>query len=343
MMKMRFPLMAAVTGVLLGSTGSALWFHHCFRPENSGKIHTRQFPVMGTLGRITIYGMEAQKASEAMEEAQKVFYHVQKLCSVFDRESPLSRINESAAEKPVTCPEELFTLLEECSAGYILSGGAFDAAIRPLMLLWGFYRKRNTLPSEKELEKTLAVTGWNKVVLDRKARTVFFRKKGISLDLGGVAKGYALDQAAAVLQKTGVKKFVLDLGGNLLCRNENESDAPFRIGIRSPEKPGKISETIFLRNGAVATSGSYERYVIIGGKRYSHIMDPRTGKPVEETRSVTVMTRRGIDSDIFSTAIFVLGKVPPGLPPGTKVWFTGGTVERGRVKHRRTGGTVEWL
>ena len=313
----------AVIGILTGFILSAFYFHSRFKPGGAESVHFRQFPVMGTLGRITLYGMDTQKASEAMEDAQKVFYHIEKLCSLFDRESPLSRINASAAEKPVECPEELFALLEECSGGYILSKGAFDAAIRPLMLLWGFYRKRNSLPGGKELEETLAVTGWDNVILDRKTRTVFFRKKGIGLDLGGIAKGYALDRAAIVLQKKGVKKFVLDLGGNLLCRNENEKDLPFRIGIRSPRDPGKIVKTFSLRNGAVATSGSYQRYVTIGGKRYSHIMDPRTGKPVEGTGSVTVMTRRGIDSDILSTAIFVSGKVPSNLPPGTKVWFSG--------------------
>ncbi|MBO5725326.1 MAG: FAD:protein FMN transferase [Lentisphaeria bacterium] len=324
-MKKNSPITILLCSLLsAGVVTSALFLHYFFRMKKNiaaERIHSRQFPVMGTAGKITLYNVEESDVVRVMDGVQEIFYHVEKLCSIFNPESALYRINASAEKKAIPCPEELFTLLEECSYFHKISSGAFDVSIRPLMLLWGFYRKRNTLPDEKALRETLDVTGFDKVVLDRKNHTVSFRKKGVSLDLGGIAKGYALDLGAAFLRKEGVKKFVLDLGGNLFCFNENTADEPFRIGIRSPENPHRIVKTIFLRNGAIATSGDYERYVWIGGKRYTHIMDPRTGKPVSGIHGVTVLTPRGLDSDVYSTMIFVLGKVPAEIPPGTKVWI----------------------
>lgn len=305
--------------------GSAVLLHQYFFRDRISRtaspVHTRRFPVMGTIGEITLYGMEAEKAFEIMDEVQKKIYHVEKICSIFNSDSPLSRINAAAAEKAVPCPEELFTLLERCGMYHRISSGAFDVTVRSLMILWGFYRKRKTLPDPMQIRKALEVTGFDKVILDQKTKTVSFRRKGVSLDLGGIAKGYALDLAAELLHKKGVRKFVLNLGGNLLCRNRDLTDTPFRIGIRHEKDPRKVRREILLHNGAIATSGDYERFVVIHGKRYSHIMDPRTGKVVTGIHSVTVLTQHGIDSDAYSTMIFVLGKKPEKLPPGTKVWI----------------------
>lgn len=320
-MKKSLLICLIVSAVFLLLVAGMVLHSRSFPEKNSSGSYTRQFPVMGTLGEITLFDMDRESAVSLMDEAQEKIYQVEKLCSIFKKDSPLSRINASAAEKPVPCPEELFTLLEKCAFYYRISSGAFDVTVRPLMILWGFYRKRNTLPDPQQIRQALSITGFDKVILDRKTKSVSFRKKGVSVDLGGIAKGYALDLAAEHLRKKGVRKFVLNLGGNILCRNENLSDPPFRIGIRHEKDPRSIRKKILLHNGAIATSGDYERFTMINGKRCSHIMDPRTGKFVEGIHSVTVMTRYGIDSDAYSTMIFVLGKKPENLPVGTRVWI----------------------
>ena len=196
-----------------------------------------------------------------------------------------------------------------CAADHYwkFSSGAYDPTVSALMQLWGFRSKRQTVPSEAEISDTLKKVGWKKVKLDRKKHSVRFLTEGLRLDFGGIAKGFALDKTREVLLRAGIRHAVLDFGGNIGTVSE-EKHTPFRIGIRDPEMTGHLIGTLEMRNQCAATSGSYERYVLIGGKEYSHIMDPRTGKPVTGMLSVTVVTPRGTDSDALSTAIFVNGE-----------------------------------
>ena len=267
----------------------------------------RTFPMMGTVGRITIWSDREDLPEAALNEAQKVIGEIETVCNIFNPDSELSRLNRTAYEKEFGCSPLLWEMLCAADHYYKFSSGAFDPTVKPLMQLWGFRGKRKTLPAEAEIAGTLKKVGWDKVKLDPEKHSVRFLADGVGIDFGGIAKGFALDKAKAVLQKLGIMRAVLDFGGNIGCIIP-EKHEPFRIGIRNPEAADQLVDAVTMRNQCAATSGSYERYVIIGGEQYSHIMDPRTGKPVSGMLSVTIVTPRGADSDALSTAIFVKGE-----------------------------------
>ena len=267
----------------------------------------RTFPMMGTVGRITLYSDRENQTEPALDQAQKKIAEIEKICNIFDPESELSRLNRSAARQEFSCSPLLWEMLCAADHYFKFSGGCYDPTVQPLMQLWGFRSKRKSLPSAAEIAGALKKVGWDKVKLDPEKRTVRFLADGIGIDFGGIAKGFALDKVKEILQRHGIRLAVLDFGGNIGCIMPEKHD-PCRIGIQDPEIPGELVHTVEMRSRCAATSGSYERFVIINGKQYSHIMDPRTGKPVSGMLSVTVVTPRGTDSDALSTAIFVKGE-----------------------------------
>ena len=275
--------------------------------SNSQKTE-RKFPVMGTFAQTVIYGKPelTEKASNAVREE---FTLIEKTCNIFDPESEIYRLNKTAYNKAFKCSPLLWNMFNSSRRAYDLSGGAFDVSARPLMQLWGFYRKRgDTLPTVEEVKKAQSITGLNKVVFDNKNHTVKFTVPDMSIDFGGIAKGIAVQIAAQKIKAMGVKHGVIDLGGNMYCLGRPPAPKKFyTIGIRDPLAKNKICARLSLRNQAVATSGNYERNVSIKGRHYTHIMNPKTGRPVEDMLSVSVLTANAGDADFLSTAIFIRG------------------------------------
>jgi thiamine biosynthesis lipoprotein len=192
--------------------------------------------------------------------------------------------------------------------GYDISEGYFDVTSGPLMKLWGFHRKRESLPTDEELNLTLKRVGLENVLFDEENRSVRFAREGMVIDFGGIAKGYALDRCKSIVEKYSIKSGIIDLGGNVYClKVPPENRSFYNVGIRKPRGYG-LDDVVKIKDQFVATSGDYERFVIIDGKRITHIVNPKTGKPVENVASVSVVTAEGVDSDIFSTAIFVGGE-----------------------------------
>jgi len=181
--------------------------------------------------------------------------------------------------------------------------GAFDPTVLPLLRAWGLQGGAPREPDAHELARTLAVTGARHVRVDTVAGTIGFAREGVALDLGGIAKGYALDVAQKAMLESGATAGVLDLGGNLLVFGHGERQA----AIVAPDDPESVVGEIAVGNGAVATSGQYERFVEVAGRRRGHILDPRTGAPVAREGSVTVVAPTGLEADALSTALFVLG------------------------------------
>ena len=266
----------------------------------------RTFPMMGTVGRITLYSDQVDLSEKAMDQAQKMIGAIEKVCNIFHPESELSRLNRTAYGREFSCSPLLWEMLCAADHHYKLSGGVYDPTVQPLMSLWGFRRKRKTLPDTEEIKAAMKKVGWSKVRLNPEKQTVRFLEPGVGIDLGGIAKGFALDKVKIILIENGIRRAVLDFGGNIGCLTPDRQD-PFRIGIRNPENPGELLESVKVCNQCVATSGNYERYVVIDGKQYTHIMDPRSGVPVAGMLSVTVVTPGGTDSDAVSTAVFVAG------------------------------------
>ena len=283
-----------------------------FFPDDPPLREVRTFPVMGTVARLDFYGNSNALLEQAADEAQQEFRRLEAMCSIYDPESELSCLNRSAFQRPFHCSEDLWEILQYARKYYTLSDGAFDVTIKPLMKLWGFHRKRSTLPEQKEIEEAKKLVGLDKVVFHDSDRTVRFSVEGIGIDLGGIAKGYALDKAGKKVMLLGVNTGILDLGGNLFCLPNpppgKKRDA-YRIGIRNPLNKNQIMTVVSMRGAAIATSGDYERYVVIDGRHYTHIMDAKTGCPVSNMLSVSVIAPKGVDSDALSTSIFLKGAV----------------------------------
>ena len=298
------------------------------------------FTSMSTSASARLYTDEKRYDFEpAFETIRTEFRNVESLCNFFDPGSELSRLNRTAAEKPFVCSDDLWFLLTQARDYTKKTGGAFDVSISPLMEVWGFYRKEGRLPPESALVSALERTGMDKVRFDEKEKSVFFTVPGMALNLGGIAKGYALDRALAALRKKHpeIKAGFLDLGGNVLSFG-----AAFQAAVRDPFSPGKICAQIPMDGTrAVATSGAYERFVTIGGRRYGHILDPRTGRPVERCFSATVVAPTGLESDVLSTAFFVAGENLAESFPGIEVLLLRpGKADPGRLDYFQQG--AEW-
>jgi thiamine biosynthesis lipoprotein len=275
--------------------------------SNSQKTE-RRFPIMGTFAHTVIYG-KPELTEKASDKVREIFTLIEKTCNIFDPESEISRLNKTAAAKAFKCSPLLWNIFNSSRRAYDISGGSFDVSARPLMLLWGFYRKRgDTLPGAKEVKEAQSKTGLNKIIFDNKNHTVKFTVAGMSIDLGGIAKGIAVQVAAQKVKEMGIKHGVIDLGGNMYCLGRPPAPKKFyTIGIRDPLAKNKICGKLFLHNQAVATSGNYERYVTIKGRHYTHIMNPKTGRPVEDMLSVSVLASDAGDADFLSTTIFING------------------------------------
>jgi len=283
------------------------------------------FGTMGTRAECTFYVTDPKLAPAAFSAVRGEFDRVTRVCSLYDPDSELSRLNREAGKGFFVCSELLWEILVEARRAHHASNGAFDITVKPLMDLWGFYRKRRQLPAAAEIAATLRRVGMDKVEWDDARHAVRFKVPGMALDLGGVAKGYALDLAAAAVLKLGVKSGIIDLGGNLyLLPEPPPGKTCYRIGIRSPSGEGDSGTVLELPGGcAVSTSGSYERFVELEGRRYGHVVDPATGEAPYLNRSATAVAPTGVESDWLSSAAFLRGEelVPQleRLVPGAKI------------------------
>jgi thiamine biosynthesis lipoprotein len=214
-------------------------------------------------------------------------------------------LNATAAEREFICSEAMWCLIKRARQAYIESSGNFDITVKPLMDLWGFYRKRGEQsPSEEEINAVLKKVGFDKLILNDSKRSIKFSVPGMALDMGGIAKGYAADLAMAAIARCGISSGVVDIGGNLrFLPAPPPGSKHYRVAIRDPHDPGKtLPQTLEVKPGmAVATSGDYERFVIFNGKRYGHIISPKTGIPGQNI-AVTVITDTALDADVFSTS-----------------------------------------
>lgn len=243
-----------------------------------------------------------------MQAAYEQVAAIDSTCNIYDPESEISKLNATAYQKPFKCSDLLWEVLEKSRYFYHLTDGAFDISAGPLMKLWGFHRKRKTLPDAKEIAEVKKLVGLDKVVFNKKEKTIKFLKKGIKLDLGGIAKGFAVAKAAEAAKKCGVKSGLINLAGNAYCfPNPPPGKNDYLIGVRHPRDKTSLCGTVNLLDKSVATSGDYERYVIIDGKKFAHIMDPATGKPIQHMLAVTVVTPDATDADALSTGIFIKG------------------------------------
>jgi FAD:protein FMN transferase len=269
--------------------------------------------LMDTLVSIKVYGNDSDQLRHAVTDAYAEMHRIADLSDHFPRPgtaafaaSDICRINEQAGIKPVRVHRDILEMLELSRKFHDLSGGAFDVTIGPVMDLWGFGGDKPHVPPARKLAGALKLVDNSQLVLNEREQTVFLRKKGMKLDLGAVAKGYATEKALQVLKRDGIRQALIDAGGNIRVLGRNTRNAPWRIGVKDPRKSGAMVAVLSLENSSAVTSGDYYRYFETGGKRYHHILDPRTGYPAAEDMSVTAITEDAGLADVLSTAFFVL-------------------------------------
>ncbi|HUG90505.1 MAG TPA: FAD:protein FMN transferase [Planctomycetaceae bacterium] len=264
---------------------------------------------MGVPFRITLYSSDEAVANNAARAAFARVKELNLLLSDYEPDSELMQLcRRSAPARPVEVSPELFFVLERAVALSKASDGAFDVTVGPIVQLWREARHSRTLPDPEQLAAARSRVGWRSVRLDRERRTVELLKPDMRLDLGGIAKGYAADEALRVLNEHGVTRALIAAAGDIVAGDPPPDRDGWRIGIAPLDSPeGPPSRYLRLENAAVSTSGDAFQYVEIEGVRYSHIVDPRTGLGLTTRSSVTVVARDGITADSLASAASVLG------------------------------------
>jgi len=261
---------------------------------------------MGTFASIIVPAEDSSLLPGLADEARMTLENLESRFSVYRTDSDISRINAAAGEHPVPVAPETAQLLEKCAFYSRKSDGAFDATIGPALALWRESSRKSTMPSPGEIRAAAALVDYRLLAVEGNA--AMLQKKGMSADLGGIAKGFAVDVCLNRLQESGVRNVMVDLGGNMRCLGSPDGSRQWLIGVRHPFDRSRIIGRLSLASGAaVATSGNYERFVEIQGRKFGHILDPRSGLPADEMASVTVTARSACEADALSTAIFVLG------------------------------------
>mgnify|MGYP001568150592 CR=1 FL=1 len=293
-----------VLAALLGATRSG-WAEE---PVAVARVIARNHSAMGTLVTLTAWTTDEPAAIAAFGEAFAEIDRIESVMTTWRADSEVSRINAAAGGKPVAVSTEVIEVLEKAAWASRLSGGAFDVTIGAFAGVWKFDEDRDgTIPDPALVAARKKLLGWRDVEVEPHAKTVRLRRPGQRIGLGGIAKGYAVDKAAAVLHRRGVESFVIKAGGDLFVSGRR-GDRPWRVGIRDPRGP-EDSYFAFaeVEDRTFSTSGDYERYVIKDGKRYHHILDPATGYPAWRTRSVTVLAKDALTADSLSKGLFILG------------------------------------
>lgn len=287
-------------------------------------ILRRARPAMGTFVALTLRGTRPGVLEGI---ARAVFEEIERLegiLSEWRESSALSEVNGAAGIRAVAVPPELIEVAEIAREAWAATSGAFDSTWRPLADAW---RDRPRPPSPRSIAAKRALVGFESVDVDRRACTVFLRRRGMKLGFGGVAKAFIAERAAELATRSGVRDVLVDAGGDVIARGRNGA-LPWRIAIRHPREPGAIMAIVSLRDEAVATSGDYESFLGVDGHRYNHILDPRTGRPATACRSVTVVAPRGGVADALATGFFVLGekhgaRIAAALPGVEALFVTG--------------------
>jgi thiamine biosynthesis lipoprotein len=266
--------------------------------------------AMGTTTTIAAYGYDRFKLQAAVAMAFDEMRRLEDLLSNYRPESEWSRMNRTAAERPFKVSKELFDLLARCMQYSSASDGAFDITVGPLMKVWGFYKGSGRFPHRAEIRGAMAHVGYKKVELDPQNLTVHFQNDGMSLDPGGIGKGYAVDRMADILRSNGVQSALITAGSSsIYAIGAPPSDARgWHVAIRHPKDARKTVQDVYLRDESMSTSGSYEKFFWANGRIYSHIMDPRTGYPAEGMLSASVIAPRTIDSEAWTKPYFINGR-----------------------------------
>jgi thiamine biosynthesis lipoprotein len=282
-------------------------------PGKHVELDSRHRMVMGTFARVVVIAKDSDDAGKCIESAFAQINKVDDSMSDYKSDSEISRVNREGFRKAVKLSQSTYDVLQRSIEFSELTDGAFDITVGPLVELFREAKEKNVLAEQDEIDDAKSKVGFEKLKLDNENRTVQFTVEGMQLDLGGIAKGYAVDKAVETMQSRGAISGMVDLGGDIRCFG-----APLKgrdhwvIGLQNPDigrdsAGPEVLLKLKMTNGAIATSGDYQQYILIEGKRYSHIIDRKTGTSSEGLSSVTIIADNATNADALATAVSIMG------------------------------------
>jgi len=277
----------------------------CHREQKAHKAER----VMGCMVEIKAFSADVAECQEAVDDAFEQMRLVDKLMSTYKPESEISQLNQLAGLEPLKVSPQVMEIIRESKRYSELTDGAFDVTVGPLVELWGFKHKNWQFPADSEIQRILPLVNYKNILLDEETQTVKLKLAGMKIGFGAIGKGYAVDKAIGVLKGHGIKRALVNASGSIFALGTKSDKTKWTVGIRHPRgNRQNIFATLQIENQGMATSGDYENFFVKDGKRYSHLLNPRTGKPVDNGMlSVTIVSQTATEADALSTSIFVLG------------------------------------
>lgn len=270
--------------------------------------YKRTLKLMGSRFDITVVADSEEQGNLNIAIAIAEITRIEKLISSWDTNSQTSDVNRNAGIKPVRVDAELFNLIERAIKISRLTDGAFDISYASMDRIWKFDGSMTIMPSKEEIAGSVVKVGFQNIVLDKENSTVFLKLEGMKIGFGAIGKGYAADKAKALLIEKGVSSGIINASGDMNTWGKQPDGNDWKVAITNPMNKNKVFAVLPITNGAVVTSGNYEKYVNFNNKRYTHIIDPRSGYPSSGIISVTVFAPKAELADALATSVFVMGK-----------------------------------
>ena len=270
--------------------------------------YKRTLKLMGSRFEITVVGKDQVEANEYIDLAISEISRIEKLISSWDPNSQTSLINKNAGIQPVQVDAELFGLIQRGIGISKLTDGAFDISYASMDNIWKFDGSMNNIPSDDSIKASVAKVGYHNIILDKENHTVFLKLEGMKIGFGAIGKGYAADKAKELLMSKGVVAGIINASGDMNTWGKQTNGKDWQVAITNPMDKNKVFALLPVHNGAVVTSGNYEKYVTFNNTRYTHIIDPRSGCPATGIVSVTVIAPKAELADALATSVFVMGK-----------------------------------
>lgn len=269
--------------------------------------HKRKLFMLGSPFEIMVVGKDTVQANIYIDMAVGEVRRIENEISDWIPTTPISEVSRNAGIKPVKVPVEVFELVERAIKVSQITSGAFDISYASMDKIWKFDGSMKEMPTPEAIKKSVEKIGYKNIILDKNEHTIFLKTQGMKLGLGGIGQGYIADKIQALLLSKGCSSGLVNVSGDIFAWGRQPDGKPWTVGIVNPMNKNKIIATFPLENSAVETSGSYEKFVVFDGKRYSHIIDPRTGYPAMGVVSVSVFAKKTEIADALATGIFVLG------------------------------------
>ncbi len=279
-----------------------------FTALHAQQIYKRSFALMGSDFSITVIAKDSSEAQSYIDLGINEISRIEKLISSWDGNSQTSKINTNAGLKPVKIDKELFDLIDRSLMISKLTEGAFDISYASMDRIWKFDGSMKKIPTADRIKASVSKVGYRNIILDKEKQTVFLKLKKMKIGFGAIGKGYAADKAKAILFSQGVRAGIINASGDISAWGKQPDGSEWKVAITNPLNKKNAFALLPIKKGAVVTSGNYEKYVSFNGKRYSHIINPKTGHPTSGIISVTVFAPKAEIADALATSIFVMGE-----------------------------------